>query len=163
MMNEWMKKMYQLLERVISLRNVWTDWCLHRRYLSYLFTFGFTCCTVIAEVWMRKAPISSYIWMVGPSCWCNYLERIWRYDLIGGGVSLGGGKFWGFRSSHDSQYFSPSAPPLSLSPPPCLGVRCKLLEWFQRFGCTMFLFFTPLVSWTLTSGTVSPEVKCFLW
>lgn len=114
MMNEWMKKMYQLLERVISLRNVWTDWCLHRRYLSYLFTFGFTCCTVIAEVWMRKAPISSYIWMVGPSCWCNYLERIWRYDLIGGGVSLGGGKFWGFRSSHDSQYF----PPPSLSPHP---------------------------------------------
>lgn len=97
-----------------SLRNVRTDWCLHRRYLLYLFTFGFTCCTVITEVWMRKAPISSYIWMVGPSCWCNYLERIWRYDLIGGGVSLGGGKFWGFRSSHDSQYFS-------LSPSPMFG------------------------------------------
>lgn len=162
-MNEWMNVGNISAPRKsneCSLKNVRPDWCLQRRCLSYLFTFGFICCMVIVEVWIRKAPISSYIWTIGSSCWCNYLERIWRYDLIGGCMSLWGGKFWGFKSSHDSQYFSLPPP---LSPLPCLGVRCKLLIWFQCFGCTMLLFFTPLVSRTLTSGTVSPEVKCFLW
>lgn len=114
-MNEWMNVGNISAPRKsneCSLKNVRPDWCLQRRCLSYLFTFGFICCMVIVEVWIRKAPISSYIWTIGSSCWCNYLERIWRYDLIGGCMSLWGGKFWGFKSSHDSQYFSPP-----LSPP----------------------------------------------